>query len=398
MHICNRVDGTFHACCHAHGVITKEDGTPYSIVKGDTFEDAFRSGYMESLRQNIKNGVRDRRCKLCWKLEDRGVPSKRQHDGERYAKLAHERIRTPGALPFKPISWDIKLGSHCNLKCRMCNPMTSVTFMAEAIQNNWINREEGKTYSATTKDFMQYPAFREELLKLVRYTEEIYFLGGEPTLMDSHLEIVDAAIAMDRAKYITLRWSTNLYHFDSRFIERAKKFRMVIIDCSIDGFGHVNEYIRYPMEWSKIESRLTEIQKELPDATIKVVTTVQAYNVFELEMLLEWGEQRNLEITFNYLEFPEILSAQNLPARVRELLEAKYQKLNHPTLNEFLSWFKGAQGDSLKFDQFLKYTQSLDSVRRQSFKDLVPQEFREALQLNPPTIEGYIPDFDFSAV
>ena len=48
--------------------------------------------------------------------------------------------------------------------------------------------KRAKAYSESTRDFMQYPGFKEELTKLIPFAEEIYFLGGEPTLIDSHLQ------------------------------------------------------------------------------------------------------------------------------------------------------------------------------------------------------------------
>ena len=93
VHICNRVDGKILACCHAKGVVTDDSGVPFDITKGATFEQAFRSSYMESLRNNLLQGVRDSRCQTCWKLEGQGVVSKRQHDGNRFVQQARERLK-----------------------------------------------------------------------------------------------------------------------------------------------------------------------------------------------------------------------------------------------------------------------------------------------------------------
>lgn len=373
IHICNRVDGHFLACCHAEGVVTDGNGAPYEISKGHTFEEVFGSHYMESLRQNMLNGVRDDRCRMCWKLEDLGLNSKRLHDGNRYLEKTLERINN-NDLRFMPLSWDIKLGTLCNLKCRMCEPNTSVAIMTEALQQKWIDKETGQSYTKKTKDFLQYPHFKNELINLLPFVEEIYFLGGEPALIDSHLDVLDAAISSDLAKKMTLRWSTNLTHFDDRYIQKALQFKKVILDCSVDGFENVNDYIRFPSRWKLIDSQIKKIKKELPQAIIKIVCTVQIYNIFELEKIINWSQQLGIHLGFNYLDTPSYLSAQILPTELKYKLIKKYSQFSDSRLYDLTRWLNGPENPQFMAD-FYKYTLRLDRVRNQDFFSILPTEY-----------------------
>jgi len=352
-------------------------------LKKNSFEEAANSRYMQSLRKNLINGKKDSRCQRCWDMEDRGLLSKRQYDGDRFLRKTLDRLKQPTNI-FAPLSWDIKLGSHCNLKCRMCEPQTSSALMMESIQQNWIDSGVGFSYIKENGNFLKYPHIFEELKNLSTVVEEMYFLGGEPTIIDSHLDLLDIAIASGSSSNTTIRWSTNLSRFDERFIGRAKKFKQIILDCSIDGFHEVNEYIRYPSLWSNIEITLERIKKELPEALIKIVCTVQALNIAQLDKLLEWCEKKNLSLTFNFLHHPPHLSTEIFPLSLRQLLIQKYKNLNSPVWQEIIGWLESQQSNNL-LPLFLKETQKFDKARNQDFLAIIPNEFRSHLHFSAPS-------------
>jgi MoaA/NifB/PqqE/SkfB family radical SAM enzyme len=369
------MDGKIKACCHSEGVVSDDQGEPFDILKGHTFKDAYHSEYMQSLRSNLLKGVKDERCNLCWKLEALGLQSKRLHDGNRYLEKTLERIKT-NSLGFQPLSWDIKLGSHCNLKCRMCEPTTSTALMMEAISQGWEDKDAGLAYSKATGDLLKYPNFFNELKSVIPYAEEVYFLGGEPTLIESHLSLLDFAIENGAAKNMTVRWSTNLSFFDDRFISRAAHFKKVVIDCSIDGYAEVNEYIRPPSKWEKTNATIDQIKEKLPNAFIKDVCTVQIYNIFEIEKLVEWCTQKKVSLGLNFLDFPNHLSVQILPQKIKEALIKKYSGLSGHHYKNLIQWLQGPENLPL-WRVFLAETKKFDTIRGKDFEQLVPPAFRQ---------------------
>ncbi len=382
VHVNNRVDGKITACCHISEPTKKPNGEAFNIVEGDSLEDAFRSEFMRSLRVNMLTGVRDPRCSKCWMLEDIGNRSKRINDGNRYLMQLEDRHLQVDP-PFEPMSWDVKLGSNCNLKCRMCDPFTSSALMREAAENGWIDVNQSRRHLQATVDLLRHPKFKAELERLVQYAREIYFLGGEPSLLRQHLDIADVAIRDGHAEKTTIRWSTNLTHFDDDFIDRARRFAKVTIDCSVDGFGEVNEYIRFGSRWSEIESRMERIRKALPEAEIKIVCTVQIYNVFNVERLAEWAGQWGVELAYNFLSWPNYLSSQCLPEELRQNLREKYHRAHPDRYRSLCNWLnRGEFTDA--FAEFHSYTRKLDRVRGQNFLSLVPPEYREHFDLCVP--------------
>ncbi len=362
------------ACCHAEGIIRDDQGEPFDILKGHTFKDAYESEYMHSLRRNLLNGIQDERCNLCWKHESLGFRSKRIHDGNRYLEKTLDRIKT-NSLAFKPLSWDIKLGSNCNLKCRMCDSITSTALMAESISQGWEDKEAGLAYSKATSDLLKFPKFFEELKMIIPYAEEIYFLGGEPTLIKSHLSLLDFAIETSAAKNMTVRWSTNLSFFDDRFIDRAAQFKNVIIDCSVDGYAEISEYIRPPSKWEKTNATIDRIKEKLPNAIIKVVCTVQIYSIFEIEKLVDWCSHKKLWLVLNFLDSPKYLSAEILPQKMKHALIEKYRELPGLHYKRLIQWLQGPE-DLVRWRHFLAETKKFDLIRKNDFFHLVPDNFR----------------------
>lgn len=379
IHINNRTNGQFNACCQASGPIFKENGEAFNITHGDTFEQAFHSTYMQTLRENMLAGERDPRCSSCWNLEDIGIRSKRVSDGNRFLKQGFEKLASKDPI-FSPLSWDIKLGSNCNLKCRMCHHETSAAIMTEAIKHGWISSERGKGYLKSNGDFLNYPHFREELERIIEYVEEIYLLGGEPTLIRKHLEIIDLAILKGLSKKIDIRWSTNLSYFDDAFIQRAKNFKSITLDCSVDGFGLVNDYIRHGSIWKEFETSLFSVRAALPNALIKCICTIQIYNVFQIERLTEWAKTNNVSLDFNYLTVPSYLSTHCLPGELKKRLITKYESMSDdPCIKDLCLWLDSAD-DSRHFKAFLSYTKKLDLVRNQDFLGLIPPEYHSFFQ------------------
>jgi sulfatase maturation enzyme AslB (radical SAM superfamily) len=375
VHISNTSSGEFVPCCFVTQPITDKNARVLNIADGDTFEAAFQSPFMNQLRYNLKNNIQDPLCSACWKMEADGIQSKRQYDGGRFLKKAIDRAQMD-ACPTQPLSWDIKLGSLCNLKCRMCDNESSSALLQEEVQRGLISTQKAHNFLSRTTDFTRFSQFQNELLRMSEFVEEIYFLGGEPTLNRNHLKILDTIISSGRAQNVTIRWSTNLTHFGDDFISRAKLFKSSILDFSIDGCSSLYEYIRYPAQWDKVCANSTKIRKELPEAEIKVVCTVSLFNIAQLDQVVNWSREGNLTPVFNYLSQPSYLSAQNLDTQTKKLLTQKYVSKADPIYQELVTWLNCA-GDPRLLLRFFEETERLDTYRSQDFFDAIDLEAKE---------------------
>jgi organic radical activating enzyme len=81
---------------------------------------------------------------------------------------------------------------------------------------------------------------KDKILELITKSvnlSSIYLLGGEPLINEFHDEIIELLINTDKAKGITLHYSTNLHTDVEKHLERWSKFKLVEISVSIDNKG-----------------------------------------------------------------------------------------------------------------------------------------------------------------
>ena len=120
------------------------------------------------------------------------------------------------------------------------------------------------------------------------------------------------------SKNIRLKITTNLTNLQERLLEYLPQFKKVTLDCSIDGVGKVQEYIRNPSDWETIDRNMNRIL-ELNSNTIllNISTVVQVYNSFDLGNLVDWYIEKltqntsglnNVQLMLNKLYDPNYLS------------------------------------------------------------------------------------------
>jgi sulfatase maturation enzyme AslB (radical SAM superfamily) len=120
-------------------------------------------------------------------------------------------------------------------------------------------------------------------------------------------------IDKDLAKNITIEYTTNCTLTPTQeWIDRIKLFKKVIVICSIDGVGAVNDKIRTGSKWSKIAETF-DFYKTL-DIELNVNTVVMTENIFHLLELSEWVNANGVNIwSCNVLTWPTELSIRTLP-------------------------------------------------------------------------------------
>ena len=70
-------DGTFRTCCHGKDIAVTDQGRPMTRLTHSVTE-VFNSEWLNNIRTNVANGVRDSNCDYCWQLEDVGVETSRK--------------------------------------------------------------------------------------------------------------------------------------------------------------------------------------------------------------------------------------------------------------------------------------------------------------------------------
>lgn len=360
--------GTLRICCNSDtnlNVIRKADGTRYKVYKDDLVE-AWNSEDYKTIRRQMLNGDKPKMCLRCWKEEDAGLESARHRFNDKwYADTKNYSVDQE----FKIEYLDLRLGNLCNLKCRMCNPYSSNQWIKEweLLGNSWQSEEELAWLSKL--EWPTYYKLWESLLSAVDSIEEIYLTGGEPTIIKEQYKLLNYLIEEGKARNIKLKYNTNLTNIPEELVELWKHFYFVQLNCSIDGVGELNRYIRYPSNWDAIIENFLYF-RTWPNIYIEIHCTVQLYNILTLDQFVEYFIGYDHLLYFNILDRPSYLNIQILPTELKKLVENRLSKYYHVSKVEGVVNYMNAVDRSAELKTFFKNMTIIDKARNQNFLEL----------------------------
>jgi len=390
MHVATNSSGNYRVCCNStpgQNFITDENGAPYKIYKNSP-DEIWNTKVYKDLRKDLLTGKKPKMCVRCWREEATGIKSAREGFNESYREHIEEAIantKEDGSAPVKGVYVDLRLGNLCNLKCRMCNPWAS---------NQWVEEWNTKTsYDGSTIDqqerdrltHMNWPTNEktwENLMPIIDTVEEIYLTGGEPTLALEQYKLFDRCIELDKAKDIILKYNTNLTNIPPKMIDYWKHFKKIKINASIDGYDQLNRYIRYPTNWKSVNKNLSafaEMEKQ-GKMRVQVHSTVQIYNVLDLNELFDYTMQFGYFPYLNILDHPDYLNVRVLPQNLKEEAAKRLQPWIKQDKVEGLINYMMAEDWTKHTDKFVEYTTEIDKSRNQSLQKVAPS-LKEVLDI-----------------
>ena len=377
IHLSTRPDGSMRVCCTANasavgatndkvhggrvGIVKTDDGKPANLNNSD-LSSAWNNSYMRGVRQQMLAGEQPASCLKCYKEEAAGHRSKRQWETDYWMKdgidvdqLVKETYED-GSTDSKLRYIDIRMETKCQLGCVMCSPHDSSGWVKDwnklypQITNeslketmNW--DDKGKTFGANYNWHKDNPVFWEQFYAQIPYIRQLYFAGGESTVIEEHYSILSKVIEMGYAHQIEVRYNSNGIELPDRLLELWTHFQKVRFHYSIDSIGAMNDYIRYPSEWShqlKMFERLD--QKTSNNVEITIACAVNALNIHYIPDFLKWKLQESgLKktnmwpfgaggINYHFVYWPGHLNVKILPDEFLDKTEAKYE--------EFIEWWK----------------------------------------------------------
>ena len=195
---------TYNFCCITQQNVLKDDTGNTLTAKKNTPHEAWNSKTIRDVRKAMVNGEQLPICKTCWLQESIGKESYRQkHNNEWTQRLGEgeinrrvqETIDNDYFLSTTPDYLDLRLGSICNLKCRMCNIWNSNQIEKEhhaLKQNNlytdiWMRQWNSPINSPMqNNDWVTAEELWDNLKNYIPNLKKVYFTGGEPTLIDAN--------------------------------------------------------------------------------------------------------------------------------------------------------------------------------------------------------------------
>jgi len=374
--------GTAKPCCLYDDEILDDNGNKYLLAEHG-LQEIYKSKSMQNLRQEFLDGKKPAGCFRCWNEEDVGRTSKRMHTQVRLKELKNT-VDYTNLQPDQLWFLDLKLGNICNLKCRICGSWSSSKWAEEEI--NYVTDlktpAQRKTHLAYT--FLQQgawprksPYFWENLKQLLPDIKYFEFTGGEPWLIQEHIELLKYAVAQGYSKNIDIHYNTNATQWPQDLVEIWRDFGRVDVAFSIDNVGDRFEYERYGADWDTANSIVNSVhsmQLLYPNITTQLCFTVNIQNVYYLDELLAWADTKNFgSIYFNLLQSPSHMCVSHMTETAKELVlnklkttfwtSDKYQK-EIDSLIKFIESGPGTDGQ-----EFLTKMKITDEYRKQSFLD-----------------------------
>lgn len=321
-----------------------------------TIDEILNSNDVLEARKDLKNDIWPDICSPCKVSEDAGLISPRITYNKQYG---YEKTDT---ITY----WDIRPDNTCNLKCVMCN----INWSSKWAEDIDIFNE----FSASTHTGV--PINRKKVDWEYIYTNTldkakgINFAGGEPFYMKNVIKFIERLSNNEWNRQNTeLRFITNGVSFTDKVWNILNKFKKVHMTFSVESYGEVNEYIRFPMNWELWYNNFTRILFDTPvRATLNMTVgalnypvTQQAFNKFaNLHPRLKPRIQMNplyhpTQLSLNALK-PDVVkqASDNCEHKFLKNMYAKYE------YNEELN------------DKMKRFLSALDERRKTNSKQVLP--------------------------
>jgi sulfatase maturation enzyme AslB (radical SAM superfamily) len=243
-------------------------------------------------------------CKNCYQLESAGAISPRLQESARWLKNPEVRQYIENWSTDKKLKtffYDIRFDNKCNLACITCNPIASSLWAHElSIEPTKYQLNFNINDCLTAK--------------------KIYLAGGEPLIIDQFVELIKLIGDLEQQPELVI--NTNLTKINHKLLKHLAKIKNLTLVVSVDAFGSVNEYHRWPMRWKKFLTNLVEVKDNLA-CTMQFNTVVDAVSMINLEQLIQFEsiiDQWNLSV----LTQPPALQIKNIPDQLKDQIRNSF--------------------------------------------------------------------------
>lgn len=332
----NTNSGDYRVCCDSYGFGPN--------IQTDSADTVWNSDHYRQLRLDLVNGVQNPNCASCWRAEANDGYSKRKNENAGFdLDTVISKMDDSGYYPVLPRILDFKLGNLCNLKCIMCNQLSSsqheteiklwqsqditVPSLLELIETKFKNENQ------------QYRFDKDNCEKIFKNLESVFknlhkirLVGGEPLINPITHDIIDRLIKQGYASTLELEIITNLSEITDDLIHRLEQFKSVNLICSFD---HIDadkfHYIRYPAKFDQFKHNFETLLVNKNIRT-KISTTFSIFNIFDIEAIMAEFERYShivdkLYVSFNWVSDPDYFSIAYLSDNLKQMVVDSIESL-----------------------------------------------------------------------
>ena len=332
-HISIKENGSYRVCCHSEasqgrGILKDKKGAQLH-VKSASWKEAINNPAMKAIRKKMLAGKWPKECLRCQREHESGIKSRNIYERHYLAGIVEEKnypnyakakdsTAPDGSISSAdfPVSYpDIRFGNLCNLKCMMCSPVSSSKWYDDfhgvwgydhffydkkkikLIPDKKSPKKNGLKNSLKPEEniygWYDDPSFWEQMERRMSEFRHIYIAGGEPLLIKSHYKFLRKCVQMGAAPKLNIQYNTNLTVIPEAALDIWRHFKNVLIGVSLDGFGAINDFIRFPSKWSKIEKNLARLSKIEGPFDLHITPTISSLNIWHLPEFIEYIMKQN---------------------------------------------------------------------------------------------------------
>ena len=301
----------------------------------NSLDTIWNSDKWKKLRKDMLNGVEVKACDNCYQKEKMGRDTTRKFINRLLVDKIGlvDRTSDDGHLDeFKLHYWDIRYNNLCNLACRSCTPTASSSWYHVSLAQGNIKTPRSPIMISGRHEFDIF----DQIVQHIDHVEQIYFAGGEPSMIDKFYQILELLDSMGRNN-VKLCYNINMSRLelkDKSLLELWKKFPNVSIGASLDGEYQRGEYLRQGLSWDSVLNNRRKIMEHCPHVDFYISATVSILNVLHLpDFHKSWVDSGliqpqdfNIQILFD----PNYLRVDHAPLVMKEKIRKK--------LNDHLDW------------------------------------------------------------
>ena len=392
--------GRYRLCCMAQ--------EPETLVNQEELgiKETWNHEYIRDVRRRMSAGEWLPECVECSRLERNNIVSSRQWENKQWADIIDEVVASASVNDWKveqPLQFDFRLGNLCNLQCQMCNKEASHLVSVERgrmVESGLgANHPDWHGNIADKKEALLQPGIDwtdfEEMIGKVR---KIKLIGGEPTVAPDMFKLLDKAVASGDASHIELSFYTNITNMQDRWLEQLGQFERVIVNCSLEGMGAMNDYLRPPSKWDSVWKNFDKLVKYSntkagKNIKVRVTTVNQITNALHIvpfwRMMHEYqmDHDRGIAMSTNQLIEPNYYSMQYAPQWLRDAQRVQIEEFlneigNSPHFTDYEEPLReviafGSDPDHVYnaniMRQYVEITRNYDAFRNQNILEVSPE-------------------------
>ena len=329
-------------------------------------QDVWNSPEHVKLKEYVENDIPIPGCQPCYSDEEHGLESRRQGSKKLYEDFHKDtNIELDG-----PQGLDYSVGNLCNLKCVICGPASSTSWVPDYQKLHPMRDVSEFQYNK----YNQIEITDHALLK--NLTSVHFHGGGEPLLSDNHVRLLSKIQEVKGLADVRVFYNVNgTQTVSDKILKLWEKCKLVELYFSVDSVNQQFDYQRTNAMWLDVDSNLKWFYKNMPHNHMFNINCTWSYlNFYYLDEVYDWwqdsfssnryGDPTNLI----FQKAKGMYSLNHLSTATHQALLSKFQLRDN-----LIALLKSIPVSDQPHNQFWREILSLDNIRNTDFKTTHPE-------------------------